>query len=224
MTRTARLQFTLTFVDPDLSSVFFAPTAVLNGGTATGTVTLTGTTNSPIVVSLWTSSADAYLPSRSVTIPAGASSATFTIQGNLQTITPATVTINAVRGTVVRQTTLTVNLPWLTTFTVSPQSLVGGNNATGAGTINGPPPANGSYNVTFTSTNTSLVATPKAINYSGTTSGQTTVLTNPVVSQTPVVVTAHDPTGINLSQTLTLLPAPVTLSAFTVNPTSVIGT
>jgi RHS repeat-associated protein len=45
--------------------------------------------------------------------------------------------------------------------------------------------------VSFASTNTSLVATPQPVNYSGNTSGQTTVLTNPVLSSTPTKTIAY---------------------------------
>ena len=219
------LQATLVFADAELSALSISPGSILNGNTAVGTVTLTGTANVPVVISLSRSSANVFLPvpnNTSVTVPVGASSATFTIMGTLQTTASATVTITASHSAVTRQATITVNLPWVSSFTISPQTLVGGNNAIGTATINAFPPANGTYNVTFTSTNTSLVATPKTINYSNT-SGQTTIFTNPVLSQTPVVVTAHDPTSAATSQTVTLQPAPVTLSSFALNPTSVVG-
>ena len=219
-------QATLTFADAELSSVAVTPASIINGMAATGAVTLTGPANAPVVVGLSLSSNDAVIRApntTSITVTAGASSATFMIYGNLHTLTPSTVTITASHAAVTRQAMLTVNLPWLNNFTVSPQSLIGGNNSTGSVTLNGQPPTNAGYNVTFTSTNASLVATPKTISNMGTTSAQSTVFTNPVLAQTPVVVTAHDPTGVNVSQTMTLLPAPVTISALTLNPTSIIG-
>src|SRR5262249_43231782 len=159
-------------------------------------VTLTGRTNADLVVFLTRSSSSVFfMPpnSTSVTVPAGSSSATFSIVGNLQTATSETVTITASHGAVIRQTTITVNLSWLINLTASPQALEGGGSASATATINGPGAANGTYNVTFTTTNTSLVATPKPITYTANSTGQTTIFTNPVLTQTPVVVTAHDP-------------------------------
>jgi RHS repeat-associated protein len=220
-------QATLVFADAELSALSISPSSILNSASATGTVTLTGRANTPVVISLSSSSSSAYLMppnNTAVTVPAGASSATFTMLGLLQTTANVTATITASHGAVTRQAMITVNLPWVSSFTISPQTLAGGNNAVGTATINAFPPGNCTYNVTFTSTNTSLVATPKTINYCGnTSSGQTTILTNPVLAQTPVVVTAHDPTGVSLSQTVTLQPAPVTLNSFTVSPTLLVG-
>ena len=216
-------QASLVFVDAELNGLSIAPTAVLNGGSATGTVTLTGRANAPLSITLSRSSADVSWGISTVTVPAGASSATFMLQGSLRTAASRTVTITATHGAATRQATLTVNLPWLSNLTASPQTLIGGNNTTATATINGPPPTDLSYNVTFTSTNTSLVRTPDGVNYFGTMSGQSTVFTNPVLSGTPVVMTAHDPTGATLSQTLTLQPAPVTLSTLALSPASIVG-
>src|SRR5260370_40210307 len=75
----------------------------------------------------------------------------------------------------------------------------------------------------FTASNPSLVATPQPIPYSNSTAGQTTILTNPVAAATPVTVTGRDSTGISTSQTITLQPAPVTLSSLTLSVASTVG-
>jgi len=69
----------LTITAPVLSSVSLNPTTVTGGTTSTGTVTLTGPAPAGgAVVSLVSSSADATVPA-TVTIAAGATSATFTV-------------------------------------------------------------------------------------------------------------------------------------------------
>jgi RHS repeat-associated protein len=214
---------TLALTDADIASLSIAPSSVLNGGTATGTVTLNGTAASNIVVSLSSSAPDAFPATGSVTIPQGATSGNFTINTSLRSVTPKTVTITATRGAVTRQATITVTPPWLTSLTITPFPLVGGDPATGTGTLNGPAPLNAGYAVTFTSGNTSLVATPKPIAYSNVATGQTTVLTNPVTTSTPVVVTGTDSTGVSVSQTITLQPAGITLSSLSLSTSSIIG-
>ncbi len=66
-------------------------------------------------------------------------------------------------------------------------------------------------------------STPQPIAYSNSTTGQTTILTNPVTTSTPVTVTARDSTGISTSQTITLQPAPITLSSLTLSVSSIVG-
>jgi RHS repeat-associated protein len=217
-------QASLVLLDARLTSLSVTPSSVLNGGTATGTVTLDRAAAANITISLMTSSyPDAYFDSFLLTVPAGASSANFTIRTNLQTVTGKTMTISATQGAIRREATLTVNPPWLSNLAISPATMVGGDPAQASTTLNAPAPG-GSYSVMFTSSNTALVATPHSISYGvGATSGQTTVLTNPVLTSTSVLVTATDPTGISRSQTVTLQPAPITLASLTLSATSVVG-
>lgn len=219
-------QATLTLASADLASVTINPSSVINGGAATGTVALSGPASSPMTVSLSSSSADAYANGSQITIQQGATSGTFQVATNLQSTTARTVTITATHGSVTRQGTITVNPPSLSSFVATPVSLTAADrpvNATGTATINGPAPA-ASYTTTFTSSNTALVATPAPVTIAnGATSGQTTILTNPVASQTSVTVTATDPTGVQRSQAITLQPATVTLASLTLGASSVIG-
>ena len=213
----------LTFLDAQLSSLSITPTSIANGGTAIGTVTLNGTAASNIVVTLTPSTPDAYSVG-SITIPPGATSGTFTIYSNLQSITPKTVTFTATQGAITRQASITVNPPWLANFTVSPSTLTGGDSSVGTPTLNGPASADGTYSVMFSSTNTALVATPPALNIpAGATTATRRVLTNAVSSSTSVVVTATDPTGISRSQSVTLQPVTITLSTLTLSSSSIVG-
>ncbi len=217
---------TLTLADAEIASLSISPSSVLNNITssaATGTVTLNATAASNIVVSLSSSAIDSYPYPTSITIPQGATSGTFAIYTSLRSVTPATVTFTATHGAVTRQATITVTPPWITTLSLSPFAVTGGDPSTATATLNGPAPFNAGYSVMFTSSNTSLVATPQPIPYSNSTAGQTTILTNPVTTSTPVTVTARDSTGISTSQTITLQPAPVTLSSLTLSVASIIG-
>ncbi len=76
-----QLQGSTVFVGPSLSVSIKDPSISENGGQTTGTVTRSGDTSNPLVVSLYSGEpTEATVPS-TVTIPAGASSATFTITG-----------------------------------------------------------------------------------------------------------------------------------------------
>ncbi len=103
VTRTA----SLTVKPPALSTLTLSPTSVTGGSSSQGTVTLTGAAPSGgAVVSLSDNSNAASVPA-SITVPAGSTSATFTI------LTTAVnkkqgVTISAVYGGVTKKATLTV--------------------------------------------------------------------------------------------------------------------
>jgi RHS repeat-associated protein len=215
---------TLALLDAEIASVTVSPSTILNGGSATGTVTLDGPAAGTLTVTLATSSGDASVNPNVVYINAGATNGTFTVNTNLQSVASRTVTISATHNAVVRQTTVTITPPWLTNFVINPAALIGGEaSATGTATLNGPAPP-GPYRVNVSSSNTSLVATPNPITYPiNGTSGQTTILTNAVLSSTPVVVTATDPTGVSRSQTITLQPAPITIASVTLSPASITG-
>jgi hypothetical protein len=90
-----------------LQSLTISPTSVWGGSTATGTVTLSGPAPAGgVVVQLRSSSSRASVPS-SITIPAGATSARFTIQTR-SAFSITTVTITATYNGVSRSAQLTV--------------------------------------------------------------------------------------------------------------------
>lgn len=90
-----------------LTSVTLNPTSVTGGAVSQGTVTLSGPAQSATVVNLSSNSAAAGVPT-SVTVPAGASSAGFSVTTTAVNLATS-VTINAVSGSVTRTATLTVN-------------------------------------------------------------------------------------------------------------------
>ena len=105
---------------PTLSSVSLNPSSVVGGNASTGTVTLTSIApNGGAVVSLSSSNTTAAGVPASVTIPAGATGATFNLTtGSVTASTP--VTISATFGGVARTATLTVT-PSATADTVAIQ-------------------------------------------------------------------------------------------------------
>jgi thermitase len=132
---------------PSLSSLSLNPTSVVGGNSSTGTVTLTAPAPSGgFVVNLSSSNTSVATVPSSVTVPAGATSANFTVATN--SVSSATsVTITAAAGGITRTATLTVNPPasnvTLQSLTISPTSVWGGSTATGTVTLSSPAPAGG---------------------------------------------------------------------------------
>jgi len=93
---------------PSLTTVSINPTSVTGGQSATGTIMLNGAApTGGIVVALTSSSADAKVPAK-VTIPAGQTSATFTIT-TIKVRATATVQLKATASKVSQTVTLTIN-------------------------------------------------------------------------------------------------------------------
>jgi len=104
---------------PSLSTLTLSPTSVSGGSTSQGTVTLTGAAPSGgSVVTLASSNTTVATVPSSVTIPAGASSATFTVATNAVNVL-TNVVISAVYGGVSQSATLTVTPPSADTITIS---------------------------------------------------------------------------------------------------------
>jgi hypothetical protein len=93
---------------PTLSSIMLSPSSVNGGATSTGTVTLSGAApNGGAIVYLSSNATAATVPA-SVTVGAGATSATFTVSTNAVTAsTPATVTASYAGGSKTAQLTVT---------------------------------------------------------------------------------------------------------------------
>jgi hypothetical protein len=146
-TASASLTVTPAPTAPTLSSLTLNPTTVVGGvQSSTGTVTLSGPALSGgAQVALFSSnSAVASVPS-SVTVPAGATSATFTVSTSAVTAS-TTVTISASYGGATRSASLTVTpvVPILLSLSLNPTSVVGGlESSTGTVTLSGQAPASG---------------------------------------------------------------------------------
>jgi len=113
----------------------------------------------------------------------------------------------------------------LSSLSLNPTSVTGGNSSTGTVTLSGPAPAGGAQ-VTLSSSNTTVARVPSSVTVgAGATSATFTVTTSDVATSTTVTISAAYG-GVTKTASLTVTPAPPpppTLSSLTLNPSSVIG-
>jgi thermitase len=191
---------------PSLSSLSLNPTSVVGGNSSTGTVTLTAPAPSGgFVVNLSSSNTSVATVPSSVTVPAGATSANFTVATN-PVSSVRSVTITAAAGGITRTATLTVNPPasnvTLQSLTISPTSVWGGSTATGTVTLSGPAPAGGA--VVQLRSNSSRASVPSSITIpAGATSARFTIQTRSAFSVRTVTITATY-NGVSRSAQLTV--------------------
>jgi hypothetical protein len=177
---------------PTLSSLSLSPSSVTGGNSSTGTVTLSGPAPAGGAQVTLSSSAPAASVPSSVTVPAGATGATFTITTSaVAASTP--VTISASYGGVTQTASLTVmpsSLPTLSSLTLNPSTVTGGNSSTGTVTLSGPAPAGGAQ-VMLSSSNTGVARVPSSVVVpAGATSATFTVNTSTVLVSTSVTISA----------------------------------
>jgi len=113
--------------------------------------------------------------------------------------------------------------PSLSSLSLNPTSVVGGNSSTGTVTLTAPAPSGG-FVVNLSSSNTNVATVPSTVTVpAGATSANFTVSTQAVSSATSVTITASAG-GVSRTATLMVNPAPsVTLQSLTISPTSVWG-
>jgi hypothetical protein len=113
----------------------------------------------------------------------------------------------------------------LSSLSLSPASVTGGNSSTGTVTLSGPAPAAGAQ-VALSSSNTAVARVPSSVTVAaGASSAKFTISTSAVAASTTVNISASYG-GVSRSASLTVTPAPLpaaNLSSLTLNPTSVIG-
>jgi len=194
-TRTATLTVNPAAPPPaTLASLSLNPTAV-TGGTqsSTGTVTLSGAAPSGgAVVSLSSNNTGAARVPASVTVAAGATTASFTVNTSA-VITSTTVTITAAYGGTTRAATLTVKpvlLATVASLTLNPSSVVGGlQSSTGTVALSAAAPAGGAI-VALTRSN-SAASVPASVTVpSGATTASFRVDTSIVLITTATNITA----------------------------------
>jgi len=222
--------FTLTPPPPAgsvITGLSFNPDPVVGGNTSIGTVTVSaaapagGTTVSlvseaavgPHVVSV----------PASVTVPAGATSASFAAT----TGTVSQIAASNVRATLGNSTwnTLLDVVVLFANMTLNPTTVVGGNPSTGTVTLNGPAPPGGAL-VTLTSNNTAVASVQASVTVlAGATSANFAVTTFAVAAAAfPIITASHG--SVSFQRQLTVNPdstAPPTLASLSLNPTSVTG-
>ena len=178
---------------PVLSGVSVNPTSVVGGNPSTGTVTLSAPQSGNTVVSLSTPAPTtvATMPS-SVTVPAGATSATFTVVTK-----PVSSQFNMnifadLAGSPGKQALLVITAgssppppsgPTLSALSVSPSSVVGGNPSTGTVTLTAAAPSGGA--VVSLSDNSTATSVPASVTVAaGSTSASFTITTTSVTAST----------------------------------------
>jgi hypothetical protein len=193
---------------PALSALVLNPTSVVGGNTSQGTATLTSAAPSGgAVVTLSSSNTSVATVPASVTVAAGATSATFTV-GTVSVAASTPATISGAYGGVTRTATLTVTPPAapaaLSALSVNPTSVTGGTSSQGTVTLTSAAPVGG-FAVTLSSSSTAA-AVPASVSVAqGATSATFTISTSAVTASTPVTITASAG-GVTRTATLTVTP------------------
>jgi uncharacterized protein (TIGR03437 family) len=211
-------------IDPanalQLSTLSVTPTNVLGGRNVSATVTLTGTAPPGGVTIGISSDNSAAQPPATVSVPFGASSATFSIPTSVVAASQ-TCTITATLGRTSKTAQITV-IPALQ-LALTSSSVVGGNNVGGTVTIADSAPISGA-SVTLVSSDPTAKA-PSFVNIpSGQNSASFTITTAAVTAARTITLTATFGTLPKQSATLTVNPpAAATLAGVAVSPDHVAG-
>lgn len=181
---------------PGLTSLSVNPTSVAGGATATGTVRLASAAPAGgVAVNLESSLPRTASMPPSVTVPAGATSASFTVTTFPSFLT--TVQLSAGLNNLFQSTSITVgpssspppSAPTLSALSISPTSVTGGSSSTGTVTLSGVAPTGGAL-VTL-SDNSTAAAVPASITVPAGASGANfTVTTTSVAASTAATISA----------------------------------
>jgi hypothetical protein len=176
-------------VMPLLKSLTLNATSVTGPGGSTGTVTLNAAAPAGgSVVALSSNNAAAGSVPASVTVAAGATSATFAVTTS-NVAANVTVTVSATLAGATKTAVLTVK-GWVASVTLNPASVTGGATSTGTITLSAPAPSGGAA-VALVSANTGAAALPASILVpAGSTTGTFTVTSKIVAASTNVAISA----------------------------------
>jgi hypothetical protein len=197
----------------------YSANTVPGGGTITATVTLAQAATADQVWTLASANPSAASVPANVTVPNGATTATFDI-----TTTPVTananIGISARYHGFIMQKTLTLLTPTVSTLSITPNVVIGGVNTAGLVTIGGAAPAGGKT-VNLASSNTAAATVPASVVVpAGTTQFGFGITTYGVTANRGVVITAT--TGAISRTAFFAVNAPSLLSV-AMNPSTVKG-
>ncbi len=179
---------TVTLLPPTLTAVTLSPASVTGGTSSTGTVTLSGAApTGGISLKLTSGSAAATVPA-SITVPAGKTSATFTVKTTAVASDTGTSISASLSGTS-QSATLKILAPVLSSLVLKPASVIGGSSSTATVTLTGPAPKGG-LTLTLGSSSASATVQATLVLASGKASGTFTVKTKKVTSQTTASISA----------------------------------
>ena len=199
-----------------LQGVFASSSSVLGGTSLTGTVTLGAPAPLGGEVVMLSATAPATLSHASVTVPQGATTATFPIATSAVSASKV-ATIKATYKSASVTATVSINPPSLASISVSASTVVGGVTVTGNVTLSAPAPAGG-LKIALNSNSSSASISTSITVPAGKTSASISVKTLPVSVQTGVVITA---TFGGSSESASLTVNPPVLSSLTLSPTTV---
>ncbi len=216
---------TLTVNPLTLSSLTLAQSSVTGASTVTGnTVTIAAAVGSNTTVTLASSNTAAATVPASVVVPAGATSATFSIT-TASVAAAQTATITASLNGSSRTANLTVNpppSPTLSAITLSPSTTLGGTTTT-ANAVSFASVAPASTNVTLTSSDSSVATVPASVTIpSGSSIQSFAITTSTVAAVTNVTITATL-NGVSKTAILTVNPPSTGLKSVVLSPASVQG-
>jgi hypothetical protein len=204
----ATQQATINVSPAMLTSLTLSPTSVTGGTSARGTVILNGPApSSGAFVSLVSNNTTiATIPS-SVTIPAGATSASFTITTRsvtAQSVVSISATYNGVtKGAALTVTPSSTSSATLSSLTLNPTSVVGGKTSQATVRLSAAAPSGGRV-VTLSSSNTAVATVPASVTIpAGASSTTFTVTTRSVTANTAVNISASSG-GLTRTATLTV--------------------
>jgi LmbE family N-acetylglucosaminyl deacetylase len=203
---------------PVASSLTLNPASLLGGSSSVATVTLNGAAGGSGAVVVLTSSFPTTVPvPATVTVPAGATSTTFAVSPQPVGVQIAAI-LSASYGGATQTATLTVSPPELSTFSLSPTSVLGGLGSTGTVALSGPAP--GGYTVALSSSDPAATLPALLTVPAGAAGATFTVTTVPVAAPVSATISASLRAT---TRTATLVVAPLSASALALNPASVLG-
>jgi hypothetical protein len=185
-----------------LSSLSVNPTSVVGGNSSTGTVTLTGAATANVVVTLSSNNASATVPP-SVTVPQGATTASFSVSTN--PVSSSTVaTISAVSNGVTKTAALTITPgPALSALSLNPSTVVGGSQSTGTVTLSSAAPSAG-VTVQLSCNRTKVATVPSSVTVQAGATKATFTVTTSAVRNTSKVTISGTSAGVTKSAVLTV--------------------
>jgi hypothetical protein len=197
-------------VSSAVASVTLNPSTVTGPASSTATVTLqSAAPTGNAVVTLASSNTVLAVVPNSVAVPAGQTSATFTVN-TAQVTATSTVAISATYQNVTKSATLTINPagttgPTLSAVSLNPPSVVGGTSSTGTVTLSAAAPAGGA--AVSLSENSAATTVPASVTVpAGATSANFTVTTTSVTASTSATISAVFG-GVTQSAVLTVNPS-----------------
>jgi hypothetical protein len=207
---------TLTVAPASVTGVLLTPSSVVGGASSTALVTLNGPAGPSGTALRLSTTGVASVPSR-LTIPAGQSSATFTVSTSTVS-SPTSAQVSASGGGAQRTATLTIAAPTLSTLSVNPTSVQCGAASLGTVTLTG----NVAVDTVVTLVSNSLAASvpPSVIVAAGSNAATFPVATSVIGSTTTAGLTA---TLGSSTATASLQVRGISITGLTLDQTSVTG-